>query len=203
MKWKLSLNFDHIQVIICKSNNIPYMNIYMAKVAFMLCSVRTIAVLLHVTVLCQQQPHRLHKPHAFFSPHSFIYEFLCLFTFCPYSINGTGSTWKCMTRLVKKNTCVKILLHANIRAKKAALVKNYFSRRNNFCLSRSAIFDQINADVLFRRVDYLYLATFTCPIALFQNEWQRMGFKNAGWDLLKYTHGWILTAFVEDKSDLC
>ncbi len=75
--------------------------------------------------------------------------------------------------LVKKNVCVKILLHANIQVRLAALVRNYFSRCNNFDLhgsrlslsfSCSAIFDQINTDVLFRRVNYLYLATFTCPV---------------------------------------
>ncbi len=72
-----------------------------------------------------------------------------------------------------------IVLHSH-----ATLVRNYFSRRNNFglygswllslsrslflslslSLSRSAMFDQINADVLFKRVNYLYPATFTCPV---------------------------------------
>ncbi len=33
-------------------------------------------------------------------------------------------------------------------------------------LSRSAIFDKINADVLFRRVNSLFLATFMCPIVI-------------------------------------
>ncbi len=70
--------------------------------------------------------------------------------------------------LVKKGVCVKYL-HANIRARKAALGRNYFSRRNDFpligsALSDSAIFDQINIDVLFRRVNYLYIATFMCRI---------------------------------------
>ncbi len=62
-----------------------------------------------------------------------------------------------MTVLVKNSICVKILLHANIQAGKAALVRNYFSRRNNFFLNSfwflaplsltcSEIFDQINAD---------------------------------------------------------
>ncbi len=60
-------------------------------------------------------------------------------------------------------------MHADTAARKAALVRNYFSRRSYFgflslSLSGSVIFDQINADVLFRRVNYLYLATFTCPI---------------------------------------
>ncbi len=32
--------------------------------------------------------------------------------------------------------------------------------------TNAAIFDQINADVLFRKVNYLYLATFMCPIVL-------------------------------------
>ncbi len=105
------------------------------------------------------------------NPMHFSHKILCLFTFCPYSINVT-ETPENVTALVKKNVCVKIPLHANIRARKAALVRNYFSRRNHFCLnssrlpslSCSAIFDQINTDVLFRRVNCLYLATFTCPI---------------------------------------
>ncbi len=36
--------------------------------------------------------------------------------------------------MIEKNVCIKILLHANIRAKTAALMRNYFSRRNNFHL---------------------------------------------------------------------
>ncbi len=117
-----------------------------------------------------------------FSQNNVIYEIWCLFTSCPYSINVTESSWKCVTTLLKKNVCVKIHLHANMSARKAALVRNYFCRCNNFrlsssqllslslflsrslSLSRSAIFDQINGDVLFRRVNHLYLATFTCPI---------------------------------------
>ncbi len=59
--------------------------------------------------------------------------------------------------------CVKILLHSNIQAKKAALVRNYFSRRNYFGLNGSwlpslsclVIFEELNTDVLFRRVNYL------------------------------------------------
>ncbi len=74
--------------------------------------------------------------------------------------------------LVNKNICVKILFHANIRARKVAHLGNYFSRRNNFhlidsrfpSLSCSVIFDQINADLLIRRVSYLYLITSMCPI---------------------------------------
>ncbi len=46
----------------------------------------------------------------------------------------------------------------------AALVRNYFSGKITFSLlSHAAVFDQINVDVLSRRVNYLYLATFTCP----------------------------------------
>ncbi len=62
----------------------------------------------------------------------------------------------------------------NIGAGKAAHVRDYFSRRNNFhlnspgllslSLSQSVMFDQINAEVLCRRVNYLYLATFLCPV---------------------------------------
>ncbi len=33
-----------------------------------------------------------------------------------------------------------------------------------FVVSHSVIFDQINADVLLRKVNYLYLATVMCPI---------------------------------------
>ncbi len=33
--------------------------------------------------------------------------------------------------LAKKNMCVKIRLHTNIAARKAARVRYYFSRRNN------------------------------------------------------------------------
>ncbi len=39
--------------------------------------------------------------------------------------------------MVKKNICVKIPLHTNIWARKAELVRNYFPRRNNFCLCGS------------------------------------------------------------------
>ncbi len=44
----------------------------------------------------------------------------------------------------------KILLYVNIQAGKAALVRNYFSRRNNFHLNCYQL-DQIYADVLFRK----------------------------------------------------
>ncbi len=101
--------------------------------------------------------HIGHINPAHFPPNIFIFEIWCWFTFCPYSRNITESSWKCVTALVKKNICVKILPHANIPARKAALVRNY-------SLIHSVIFDQINADVLFRRVNYLWLATFTCPI---------------------------------------
>ncbi len=82
--------------------------------------------------------------------------------------------------LVQKNMWVKIILHANVRAMKAALVRHYFPRRSNFRLhasplSLSAIFDQINADGLFRRVNYLYVATLHVLwsfYTLFQHEWQ-------------------------------
>ncbi len=121
---------------------------------------------LHVIVLCQHQPHILHKPHPF-SLNSFIYEIWCSFTFCPYS----ESTWKCVSKLDKRIS-VKILLHANIRARKAALVRNYFSRHNNFHLhsSRLSSLSHLlnifwpNKHTVFKRVNYLYLATFTCPI---------------------------------------
>ncbi len=41
--------------------------------------------------------------------------------------------------LVKKNICVKILLHTNIQARKAALQRNNFSRHNNFHLNGSSL----------------------------------------------------------------
>ncbi len=76
--------------------------------------------------------------------------------------------------LVQKNIHVKILLHINIQTRKAALARNYFFRRNNFhlngfqlpslSLSLTSDFQLNKADILFRRVNYLYLATFTCPI---------------------------------------
>ncbi len=44
-----------------------------------------------------------------FFKNSSIYEIWCLFTHCPYSINITESSSKCVT-LVKKNICVKITL---------------------------------------------------------------------------------------------
>ncbi len=77
-----------------------------------------------------------------------------------------------MTTLIKKMVCAEIPPPANIQAKKTAFVRNYFSRCNNFCLNsyqlpflfHSVIFDHINADILLRRVNYLYLAIFTCPI---------------------------------------
>ncbi len=86
---------------------------------------------------------------AHFSQNGLICEKWCLFTFCPYLINVTERRWKCLTTLVKKNVCVKIVLHANIPAGKAALGRNYFSRHNNFgphcsqlpSLSCSMIFD--------------------------------------------------------------
>ncbi len=45
-----------------------------------------------------------------------------------------------MKTLFKKSVCVKILPHANIQARKAALGRNYFSRRNNFGLHGSRLF---------------------------------------------------------------
>ncbi len=82
----------------------------------------------------------------------------CLFTFGSYSINVTEKYLKVCAVWVKKNFCVKILLLANIWTSKAALVRNYFSRRNvplNSSrlppLSLSVSFNQINAEVLFRR----------------------------------------------------
>ncbi len=62
---------------------------------------RTIPVLLHVIVLCHHGLQRLHKPHNVFSKQLYL---LCLFTFCPHSINVTKSTGKCLA-LLKKNVC--------------------------------------------------------------------------------------------------
>ncbi len=133
-----------------------------------------------------------------FSQNGFNYEILCLFTFCPHSINISESTWKCVTTLVKKNTCVKILLHANIWARNAALAKNYFSRHNNSQLP--VPLSPCHLSILTKEMQTfsvegwitLYLATFTCPkVFLFQHEWKWMRLKNSVWDLLKYTHGHI------------
>ncbi len=44
--------------------------------------------------------HYINPTHFF--QNSFIYQILCLFTFCPYSINVTESAWKCVTMSVKK-----------------------------------------------------------------------------------------------------
>ncbi len=52
-------------------------------------------------------------------------------------MNITESSWKCVTTLFKKSICVKTLLQANIWARRAALVRNYFSGRNDFGLSGS------------------------------------------------------------------
>ncbi len=59
------------------------------------------------------------------------------------------------TTLVKKNMCVKILPYANIQARKAAIVRNYFSRHNICCLNTSqlpylslfVIFNQIKTGI--------------------------------------------------------
>ncbi len=69
---------------------------------------------------------------------SFIYKIM-VFVYILFSINVTKGRWKCVMVLVKKNICVKILLHANIQALKAALVRNYFYRHNNFGLHSSRL----------------------------------------------------------------
>ncbi len=86
--------------------------------------------------------------------------------------------------LVKRNACVKILFHGNIWARKAALVGNCFPGIITF--SRSAIY-KINTDVLFGRVNYLYLETFTYPTVFLYPVWTWMGCKDAVWDLPKYS----------------
>ncbi len=151
-------------------------------------------MLIHVVVLYQRRPHRLHKP-PLVCPKKALCMRYCLFTFCPYSIKCTESTWKRVTTLVEKNVLFKILLHANIQARKAAHGRNYFSRHNNFVsvapsfpLSHLPIFDQINSNVLFRRVNHLYLATVMRPIVCSYpvSTWMAgVGFQNAVWDLLK------------------
>ncbi len=80
--------------------------------------------------------HIGHIKSIHFPQKSFIYDIWCLFVFCPYSINVTESIGKCVTTLVYKNICVKNH-HANIWAREAALVRNYFSRRDNFHLNGS------------------------------------------------------------------
>ncbi len=69
---------------------------------------------------------------------------------------------------------MKIFLHAYTRARKAALVIDYFSWRNNLrlrgsrlpSLSHLPILDQINADVVVRRVNCPYLAIFIYPVCV-------------------------------------
>ncbi len=58
-----------------------------------------------------------------FPQNSFIYEKHVCLHFCPYSVNITKSTWKCATKLFKKNFYFK----SSIAARKAAIEKNYFS----------------------------------------------------------------------------
>ncbi len=80
--------------------------------------------------------------------------------------NVTESTLKRVT-LVKKNVCVKIPLHACIRARKAALVWNYFSRCNNFfCLNMSELSTPSNFDV-----------SYTVSIACFNTSGSEWGLK--------------------------
>ncbi len=133
-------------------------------------SYRTAPELLHVIVVCQHRPHNINPVH--FSQNGFICEILCLSTCRPRSINVAESTWECVTALAKRNICVKILLHANIRARKAAVV---IQDSNH-----SVIFDQIKAEILFRRVNHLYQATFTCPI-LFRYRFNMNGSITQGW----------------------
>ncbi len=74
----------------------------------------------------------------------------------------------------------------------------YWEGKNG--IGTSPIFDQINTDILFRRVNYPYLTTSTSPIVFLYpvSTWIAVtGLQNAVWDLLKYTHGGILTS-VED-----
>ncbi len=70
---------------------------------------RSITVLLHVIVHSQHQPHTVSytNPTHFFQ-NSFIYEISFLFIFCTYSINITGSTWKC-----------EMLVHKNVKMSKS------------------------------------------------------------------------------------
>ncbi len=105
---------------------------------------RTTPVFLHVIVLSQHWPHRSHKPPRIFTQIALSMRY----GVCLHFVHI-----QCLTTLVKKCVCVKILLHANIHARQAALVRNYFFRRNNFR------FHQINTYILFRRVNYRYLAT--------------------------------------------
>ncbi len=69
--------------------------------------------------------HIGHKNPTHFSQNSLISEISCLFTFCSCSVNVIESK-EYVTTLVKKNVYVKILLHANSRARKAELVRNNF-----------------------------------------------------------------------------
>ncbi len=101
-----------------------------------------------------------------FSPKTCIYE-IVVFAFSIFKKRYRKYLKMC-DNIIKKNICVQICHHANVQARKAALGRNYFSKRNNFCLNGSQLLSlllsisvQINAEVLFRRVNYLYLTTFT------------------------------------------
>ncbi len=81
-------------------------------------------------------------------------------------MNFTESTWKCMTTQ-------KLLL-----AWKAAV--NFFKKCANssgLYATNAAIYDQLNADILFRRGNDLYLPTFTCPLPCFNMNGSEWGLK--------------------------
>ncbi len=107
----------------------------------------------------------------------------------------------------------KILLHTNIPARKTALVRNYFSRHNDYCLdssllsSLSANFYLLNTDVLFGKVNHPYLTALYVPysvsIACLNMNGSEQGWKMQS-EIYWSTHGPILTAkFGEDSGDLC
>ncbi len=78
--------------------------------------------------------------------------------------------------VVKKKICVKILLHASIELGGSTCKELFFQNFNLNSsrlpsLSTSVMFAHSNTDILFGRVNYLYLATFTCPL-VFPHEWQ-------------------------------
>ncbi len=134
-------------------------------------------MLLNIIVLCQHQPHRLHKSHAFFPQIALsIRDCVCLYFV--YIHKGYRKYLKMCDNISKKKKCLRQkLFHTNIRARRAAFVRNYFSRCYNFhlngswlpSLSCSAIFDKTNTDILFRRVNYRYLAVNGVKICSLQS----------------------------------
>ncbi len=61
--------------------------------------------------------------------------------------------------------CVKILLHTNIPARKAALGRNYFSRRNNFGLYGSWLLSLYLIIIIIIIINLIYNALYIWAIS--------------------------------------